>query len=75
MIAVTVAAGAEVMLRAIFLCALVRPVAVTVSPFTDEISSSARGVGIGEPDFSQRWLRYRMTDLALRVSQDRSRQD
>ena len=49
---VTVAAGSEVMLRGIFLCALVSPVAVTVSLIMDDISSSATAVGIGECDIS-----------------------
>ena len=49
---VTVAAGSEVMLRGIFLCALVRPVAVTVSLIMDDISSSATAVGTGECDIS-----------------------
>lgn len=75
MIPVTVAAGSEVMLRGIFLCALVRPVAVTVSLIMDDISSSVTDVGIGDRDFSQTWLRYRMADFALRASQEFSRQD
>ena len=49
---VTVAAGSEVMLRGKFLCALVRPVAVTVSLIMDDISSSAKAVGTGECDIS-----------------------
>ena len=52
MAAVTVTAGAEVMLRAMFLCALVRPVAVKVSVLMDGVASSAWGVGIGDAEFS-----------------------
>ena len=49
---VTAAAGSEVMLRAMFLCALVRPVAVMVSLLIDGVSSSASDADIGAPGSS-----------------------